>query len=148
MKSHNFSQDLGIWSDLIGYKGWSHDIGMRFHEIWCLTRCWMWFGLNKMCNILLTRLLQRGDLLNKSFYLLNKSFYLLNKSSRSYILLRSSREIWHQTRCARDFTYEQTLFWACAVRVSSAICLETLTFCWIESPALQGILVMTSSFYF
>ena len=49
---------------------------------------------------MLKRLPWHGDLLNKSFYILNKSFYLLNKSSRSYILLRSSREIWHQTRCA------------------------------------------------
>ena len=72
------------WSDWLWW--WSHDVGMRFHEIWCLKRCWMWFGLKKMWNILLKRLPQHGD--------------LLNKSSRSYILLRSSREIWHQTICA------------------------------------------------
>ena len=72
------------WSDWLGL--WSHDIGMRFHEIWCLTRCWMWFGLKKMWNILLKMSLTR--------VILNKMWEVsLKKMSLTRVILNKMWEV-------------------------------------------------------
>ena len=107
------------WSDWL--RRWSHDIGTRFHEIWCLKRCWMWFGLKKMWNILLKRLLQHRDLLNKSF----RSTGTLTRVR--HLVKEFSRDLAPNEMCER-FSRRILVDCGTGVVLADNFCLETVTF--------------------